>query len=100
MLAITETAAAAIKTLMSTADMPTGAGLRISASELAEGLELSVRPGPAADDVVVEGGGATIFLAPAAAEVLENKVLDVEPVTVADGTEELRFAIGSQPDQV
>jgi hypothetical protein len=40
-----------------------------------------------------------VFLEPLAAQVLDDKVLDVQPVAGADGQEELRFAIGPQDQQ-
>jgi len=97
MLAITETAAQAITTLVAAHEMPQGAGLRISAQPdiEADALELSVVPAPSEEDSVLVGGGATIFLEPVAAEALDDKVLDVETVN-EDGTEQLRFAIASQ----
>lgn len=60
MLTITEPAATAIRTLVSSADLPE-------------------------------------FLAPAAAEVLEDKVLDVEQISDDDnGQAQLRFAVAPQ----
>lgn len=97
MLAITETAAQAITTLIAAHEMPEGAGLRIAAQPAAEpdALELSVAAAPSEEDAVLVGGGATIFLEPVAAETLDDKVLDVETVT-EDGAEQLRFAIAPQ----
>ena len=82
MLALTETAAEAISNILETNEMPEGSGLRIAATPnmAEEGLELSVAPNPAADDTVLEGGGAVIFLEPVAASALDDKVLDVERV--------------------
>jgi hypothetical protein len=59
-----------------------------------------VAPTPAADDTVLEGGGAVIFLEPQAASALDDKVLDVERVPDAergDG-DEFRFAITPQSE--
>jgi Fe-S cluster assembly iron-binding protein IscA len=96
MLAITDTAAEAIKSLTIDADLPDGGGLRIAAPDPDQGLELSLAGRPDADDVVLSGDGIAVFLEPIAAEVLEDKVLDVQPVAGADGEQELRFAIGQQ----
>src|SRR3954469_13577276 len=96
MLAITDTAAEAIKSLTYDAELPDGGGLRIAAPDPEHGLELSLAGRPAADDVVLSGDGGAVFLEPVAAEVLDDKVLDVQPVPTADGEEELRFAIGQQ----
>jgi Fe-S cluster assembly iron-binding protein IscA len=96
MLAITDHAAEAIKSLTTDAELPEGGGLRIAAPDPDQGLELSLAGQPAADDVVLAGEGVTVFLEPAAAEVLDDKILDVQAVPGADGEDELRFAIGPQ----
>lgn len=98
MLAITETAAEAIKTLTADAQLPDGGGLRIAAPDPEQGLELSLAPQPAADDVVLGGDGLAVFLEPVAAQALDDKVLDVAQVADTDGNQELRFAIGPQVD--
>ncbi|MGH3765833.1 MAG: HesB/IscA family protein [Pseudonocardiaceae bacterium] len=78
MLSITETAAEAINTLISDNDMPDGSGLRIAAQpDRSGGLQLSVTPAPGEQDTVVEGGGATVFLEPVAAQALDGQLLDV-----------------------
>lgn len=91
MLAITETAAVAITTLISDSQMPEGAGLRIVQPEGSETLELSVAPAPSEQDTVLESAGASVFLEPIAAQVLEDKVLDVE-----HDEDRYRFAIAPQ----
>ncbi|GAA1315682.1 adhesin [Pseudonocardia xinjiangensis] len=98
MLAITDNAAEAIKSLTTDAELPDGGGLRISAPDPDQGLELSLAGQPDADDVVLAGEGVSVFLEPVAAEVLDDKVLDVQPVPGADGEQELRFAIGLQEE--
>jgi Fe-S cluster assembly iron-binding protein IscA len=99
MLAITETAAEAINSLITASQMPDGAGLRIASlpETETEGLELSVAPGPAEQDTVLTGGGATVFLEPIAAQALDDKVLDVERVGDAE-EEQYRFAITPRSD--
>ena len=92
MLAITETAAVAITTLMSDSQMPEGAGLRIAQPEGSEMLELSVALAPAEQDTVLE---ASVFLEPIAAQALDDKVLDVERVVEQD-EDQYRFAIAPQ----
>lgn len=90
-LAITETAAQAINSIVTSNDMPEGSGLRIAAqgdSAQREELELSVTASPSESDAVLQDGGATAFLEPAAAEVLDDKVLDVQAVT-ENGEEQL-----------
>jgi Fe-S cluster assembly iron-binding protein IscA len=98
MLAITDTAAEAIKSLTTDAELPDGGGLRIAAPDPDEGLELSLAGRPADDDVVLAGDGVSVFLEPLAAEVLDDKILDVQPVPTDDGQEELRFAIAQQKE--
>jgi Fe-S cluster assembly iron-binding protein IscA len=96
MLAITDVAADAIKSLTTDAELPDGGGLRISAPDPEQGLELALAGQPSVDDVVLAGNGVNVFLEPVVAQVLEDKVLDVQPVAGPDGEQELRFAIGVQ----
>ncbi|MGH8964037.1 MAG: adhesin [Actinomycetes bacterium] len=97
MLAITDSAAEAIKALTSDAELPDGGGLRIAAPDPEQGLELTLAGQPSDDDVVLDGDGVSVFLEPVVAQVLDDKVLDVQPVDTPEGTQELRFAIGVQP---
>ena len=96
MLAITDLAAEAIKTLTTDAELPEGGGLRIAAPDPQEGLELTLAGQPAQDDVVLSGDGVAVFLEPVAAQVLDDKVLDVQQAPTPDGGQELRFAIAPQ----
>ncbi|MFC5994036.1 adhesin [Pseudonocardia hispaniensis] len=96
MLAITSTAAEAIRSLTANADLPEGGGLRIAATSPDQGLELSLAPEPVAQDTVLSGDGVSVFLEATAAQVLDDMVLDVQPVTTSEGHEELRFAIAPQ----
>jgi Fe-S cluster assembly iron-binding protein IscA len=98
MLAITDIAAEAIRNLTTDAELPEGSGLRITAPDPEQGLELSLAGRPADDDVVLSGDGVSVFLEPVVARALDDKVLDVQPVPGADGQPELRFAIGQQEE--
>ncbi|OLL74259.1 hypothetical protein Ae168Ps1_2646c [Pseudonocardia sp. Ae168_Ps1] len=98
MLAITENAAEAIKTLSTDAELPDDGGLRITAPDPAQGLELALAQTADDQDTVLRGEGITVFLEPTAAQLLDDKVLDVQPVTTEGGEEELRFAIVAQSD--
>ena len=98
MLAITENAAEAIKLLSSDAELPEDGGLRITAPQPEEGLELTLAQSADEQDTVLRGEGVAVFLEPTAAQMLDYKVLDVQPAPGADGEEELRFAIVSQPE--
>ncbi|MEJ8280613.1 adhesin [Pseudonocardia spirodelae] len=96
MLAITENAAEAIRTLSTDADLPGSGGLRITAPDPEQGLELALARDADAADTVLRGEGVTVFLEPTAAQLLDDKVLDVQPVQTDDGEQELRFAIVAQ----
>jgi Fe-S cluster assembly iron-binding protein IscA len=96
MLAITDHAAEAIRSLATDAELPEGGGLRIAAPDPDQGLQLSLAGRPDADDVVLSGEGVTVFLEQSAARVLDDKVLDVQSVPGEDGEDELRFAIAPQ----
>ena len=80
MLVVTEQAADAIKGILEENDASDGAGLRITGD--AEGdetaLEFSVAEGAEDGDTVVSQSGASVFLDSVAAEVLADRVLDVE----------------------
>jgi iron-sulfur cluster assembly protein len=80
-LALTTNAASAIKNLMTGIEMPSEAGLRISA-ELDEdqqpGLHIALAEEPEDEDVTVTDHGVNVFLDPAAADALDDKVLDAE----------------------
>jgi iron-sulfur cluster assembly protein len=79
LLMLTEEAAEVIRGL---AEAPGAAGLRISPTPPVEGpgpaFEAEIAPAADAQDDVVEAGGALIFLAPGAADALEDKVLHAE----------------------
>jgi iron-sulfur cluster assembly protein len=85
MLAITEDAAAAIKSIVGSSGMPPGAGLRITreVNTGSEGaprtdLRLSVVEGPREGDEILEP--EPIFLDPGAARFLDDKLLDADVV--------------------
>lgn len=98
MLAITENAAEAIKSLSTDAELPDDGGLRITAPQPEEGLELALAQAADEQDTVLRGEGVAVFLEPTAAQILDDKVLDVQAVPGEDGEDELRFAIVSQSD--
>ena len=79
MLMLTEDAAEVIRGL---AEVPGADGLRISPAAAAEGpgpaFEVEVAAGPDDQDDELEADGARIFLAPGAAEALDDKVLHAE----------------------
>jgi iron-sulfur cluster assembly protein len=81
-LAITPTAAEAIKGVVSSSGLPETSGLRIArpseTDERGAGFELSVAAAPDGEDQVVEEHGAQVFLEPEAADVLEDRLLDAD----------------------
>jgi iron-sulfur cluster assembly protein len=80
-LTLTNTAAEVVRTLVEQSEAPDSGGLRIAASDIAvEGveLELSLVGEPEALDETVEQEGATVYLDPGAAELLDDKLLDAQ----------------------
>jgi iron-sulfur cluster assembly protein len=104
MLMVTENAGHAIEAIVANAELPDGSGLRIDAPDqpLATPdrsgipLQLEVTSQPAAQDQIVREGGAKVFIAPAAAPILDDKVLDVR---VSEDKERVQFVIGPQQSQ-
>jgi Fe-S cluster assembly iron-binding protein IscA len=96
--AITEDAAEAVQSIVSSSGLPEGAGLRIT-SELnteAEGgprhdLRLSVVQGPSEGDEVLEA--ERIFVDQGAAEFLDDKLLDADIVD-----DEITFSLDIQAE--
>ena len=83
MLTLTPTAAEVVRTLVDQSESPESGGLRIAAGEsTTEGveleLELSLVGEPEATDATVEQEGATVYLDPGAAELLDDKLLDAQ----------------------
>lgn len=94
MLTMTETAADAVKSIVSRAqNVPTEGGLRISETAPEKGFDLSVTTSPEPTDTVVSADGAHVFLDATAAETLDARVLDAE--VAPDGS--VRFALANQP---
>jgi iron-sulfur cluster assembly protein len=101
MLMVTENAGQAIEALVANADMPDGSGLRIDAPDQQAAtpdrsgapLQLEVTSQPAEQDQIVSEGGAKVFIAPAAAPILDDKVLDVR---VSEDKARMQFVIGRQ----
>ncbi len=93
MLAVSEQAATAIDGIIAANDMSEQAGVRLSREGGANGGESGIRlelvEGPSPGDESLEV--APIFLEPAAAEILEDKLLDAE---VAG--EQVRFSVRPQ----
>jgi Fe-S cluster assembly iron-binding protein IscA len=80
-LTLTETAAEVVRTLVEQSETPDSGGLRIAAAQSTiDGieLELSLVGEPEALDETVEQEGATVYLDPGAAELLDDKLLDAQ----------------------
>jgi Fe-S cluster assembly iron-binding protein IscA len=81
MLELTDKAQDAIKGIVEDAELGPEAGLRIAGTTNGNGeagLEFEVAEGAQAGDETVSSGGANVFLDETAAEVLGDKMLDVE----------------------
>ena len=99
MLMVTENASQAIEAIVANAEMPDGSGLRIDTPDELPAtpdrsgvpLQLEVTSQPAAQDQVVSEGGAKVFIAPAAAPILDGKVLDIR---VSEDQDRVQFVIG------
>ena len=97
MLALTDNAVEAVKSIVSSADEASEtSGLRMVAERAGTqaNFHLTVVPLPAEDDEVIDEQGARVFLEPEAASLLEEKVLDASvdqdqvAFTIADQVEE------------
>lgn len=85
MLAITDTAAEAIRGIVAAPELPDGAGLRIATQPgagPATSLEVTVAEVPADTDQVVDEQGARVFVEADAVPLLDDKLLDAQ----IDGT--------------
>jgi Fe-S cluster assembly iron-binding protein IscA len=98
MLALTDEATEAIEGLLSNPGMPEGAGVRIASSAPATdggastGLEVALATEPDNGDEVIEEAGARVFLEDTVAELLDDKLLDVDR-----SGDQVRFSLGTQP---
>lgn len=82
MLAITDTAAEAIRGIVAAPEIPAGAGLRIATvaqpAGQAAALEVTVAETPAETDQVVSESGARVFVEADAIPLLDDKLLDAQ----------------------
>ncbi|TMR91359.1 HesB/IscA family protein [Nonomuraea basaltis] len=80
MLTLTDNAVEAIRDLMVGEDVPSDAGLRISAkADDAGTLELTLASTPHAGDQVIEKEDVRVFVAEDTAPILDDKALDAQP---------------------
>jgi Fe-S cluster assembly iron-binding protein IscA len=94
MLTVTDNAATAIRDITSQDAVPPGSGLRIAADESGGSLVLSLVAQPFEGDQVVNSSGARLFLDNLAAQLLDDKELDV----TVDPSGDVQFAVGDQFD--
>jgi Fe-S cluster assembly iron-binding protein IscA len=96
MLAITDSAADAIRGIVAAPGLPEGAGLRITlqgdSSADATALEVTVAELPDASDQVLDEEGARVFVEEQAVEMLDDKLLDAQ----VEGTR-VGFTLMDQP---
>lgn len=76
LLTLTDHAQTAVRTLTQDPEAPESAGLRIIPG--AEGLELMLVAEPVPGDVLIDEGGARVFVEPQAAQLLEEQTLDAQ----------------------
>ena len=96
MLALTDNAVEAVKTIVSSSDdVSETSGLRMVAEQAGAQMNLRLSVAlPSEDDEVLEEQGARVFLEPEAASLLDDKVLDASveqnqiAFTIADQVEE------------
>jgi Fe-S cluster assembly iron-binding protein IscA len=91
-LTLTETAAEAVKQIVSRVPQAEDGGVRIRDTGAPAGFELTVAPDPEPSDTVVTTDGARVFLDEVAAASLDDRILDAE--LAQDGS--VRFALGSK----
>jgi Fe-S cluster assembly iron-binding protein IscA len=93
-LAITTTAADAIRGIVASPDIPEGAGLRIAPQVGAaedNRLEVTIAAMPADSDQVLDEAGARVFVEEHCTDLLDDKMLDAQ----IDG-QQVGFFIGPQ----
>ena len=78
MLTMTDTAADAVKTMVSRLPETADGGVRISDDGVREGFALTLAATPEPNDTVVDTDGARVFLDATAAAALDGQVLDAQ----------------------
>ena len=77
-LTVSPEAAALVRQLVRTADLPEGSGLRIVVDGQHHSLSMGLAHGPEPQDDVVSSGGARVFLSQPATGRLESRTLEAE----------------------
>ena len=94
MLTVTNNAATAIRDITSQDAVPPGSGLRIASEDGGNALVLSLVAQPSEGDQIVDSAGARLFLDQQAAQLLDDKELDV----TVDPSGDVQIAVGDQFD--
>lgn len=94
MLTLTDNAADIVKKISEGSADSEQSGLRISeaGSEAEAGLSLAPVEAPELGDQILDAGGARVFLDQAAAEILDDKILDAQ----VDPDGSVQFGLGQQ----
>ncbi len=92
MLTLTQTAAEAVKQIISRVPQAEDGGVRIRDTGTPSGFELSVAPDPEPHVTIVVTDGARVFLDEGATVALDDRILDAE--LTQDGS--VRFALAAQ----
>lgn len=93
MLTLTENASAIVNEITSQPGLAETAGLRITSDASPEpAFAVSAAQQPEPGDQVVEQGGATVYLDPSAAALLDDKILDA----AVDPAGKVEFALAHQ----
>lgn len=80
MLTLTDRAATALRTILSAAELPAGAGVRLATSEAIPGepgFELALVEGPAPGDHLADDD-PRVFIDPDAVDLVDQRVLDAD----------------------
>jgi iron-sulfur cluster assembly protein len=94
MLTLTENASTIVRDITAQPGMPETAGLRITTDAGDQPtFAISAASEPEVEDEVVEQSGATIYLDPESAELLDDKILDA----AVDPEGKVEFALGVAP---
>ena len=95
MFTVSDSAADAIRQIVTTSGAPDGSGLRIAPARDDSSLRLSLAARPHPGDVVYRTGEAQVFLEAAANKVLDGQTIEAAPAD--DGSGGVQFVVGPGP---
>ena len=93
MLTLTENASTIVRDITTQPGLPETAGLRITSDGDQSSFAIAAADNAEPADQVVEQAGATLYLDPQAATVLEDKILDA----AVDDSGQVEFALAVAP---